>query len=313
MGRSPASSTRKMRRSWSSGPPISPTMKSSSFLPLPSSQRSLISSSFANQAGIAGHVLAELHHLQPEAAGLLDLVAELHLRPAAEAEVLQRDGERGPELVDREAAAGEQVHLRLADLDRRHALTLRRRDVDEAIEQGAGMFRPGVDAAVQPEVLPLLAVGDEPRDAVGHEDPVAPGEGQVAGGVLHHLGQDLPGDQLLDADIVDRGLDHLPRTRLVALAERPQHDLVGMSSRLERQLDRLQGVAEDAAIDAQVDRHRPAWPTRSRRWRRPRGRPRSRSPGRCGRCCSCCRTSARSARPWSIGRRSRPGCSRRCR
>src|SRR5262249_7270299 len=121
---------------------------------------------------IAGDIPADFDHLEPEPARLLDLIAKLHLRTAGEAELRERHGISGAKLVDREAAAGEQVHLGLAHLDRCHAVALARGELEEPVEQWPGVFRPGMDAAELPDVLPLCAVRNEPGDVFRNEHAV---------------------------------------------------------------------------------------------------------------------------------------------
>src|SRR5438132_1546212 len=62
----------------------------------------------------------------------------------------------------------------------------------------ASVLRPGVHAAEHPQVLALLAVGDEPGDARAHEDLVPPREGEVAGRVVEDVREDVAGHEPFD-------------------------------------------------------------------------------------------------------------------
>ena len=105
-------------------------------------------------------------------------------------------------------------------------------------------------------MLPLRAVRDEPGDVVDDEHAVALRQRQVARRVVEHVDQDILGNRggdrndgaLIAGRFLGAGLD---RT-----AEGPEHGLIGVLVRLERELDRFQGVAEDTAIDREVNRHR---------------------------------------------------------
>ena len=126
-------------------------------------------------------------------------------------------------------------------------------EVQEAIEQVARVLRPGVDAAEHPQVLALLAVGDEPGDAATDEHLVAAGECQVAGRVAQNFGHHVAGYQRFD--ILRAGLTDDVPVRVAEVADRLQHGLFGVVARLEREADRFEDVAEDAAVHGEVDRH----------------------------------------------------------
>ena len=99
------------------------------------------------------------------------------------------------------------------------------------------------------------------------------------------------------------------RAGLAVPADGPQDDLFGVLARLEGELARLEGIAEEAAIAGEVDRHRQHRPLEAPDGVGPEGDPGSPTPGTYGRRCRRRNTSGRCSCPASARRRSHPGYS----
>ena len=94
----------------------------------------------------------------------LDPVAQPHPLRSREGELLEPEGERGPEGVDTETSAAEQRHVPGAHLQRHHLLVVTRAVAQERVEQRRAALRRRVHAAQHEPVTGLAAERDEAVD-----------------------------------------------------------------------------------------------------------------------------------------------------